>query len=160
MRLRPQGVLPEGFSLWRWITRQAGATPRVEMVEDWVPRASTWHVRQPGAGLERASRGAGARSRSERRWLDAPVVLETSGVSKRFGGIVAADDLHIELRKGTITALVGPNGAGKTTVFNLLTGFIRPDGGSVKLNGVELVGLRPGRGRPHGAWCARSRTCA
>ena len=64
-------------------------------------------------------------------------------MSKRFGGIVAADDLAIELRKGTITALVGPNGAGKTTVFNLLTGFIQPDGGSVLLNGVELVGLNP-----------------
>ena len=70
-------------------------------------------------------------------------MLEARGISKRFGGIVAAEDLDIELRKGTITALVGPNGAGKTTVFNLLTGFIRPDRGSVKLNGNELVGLNP-----------------
>ena len=77
------------------------------------------------------------------KWLDAPVVLETSGVSKRFGGIIAANDLHIELRRGTIAALVGPNGAGKTTVFNLLTGAIAPDAGSVKLNGDELVGLNP-----------------
>ena len=76
-------------------------------------------------------------------WQNAPVVLEARGVTKSFGGIVAAEDLDIELRKGTITALVGPNGAGKTTVFNLLTGFIRPDRGSVKLNGVELVGLTP-----------------
>jgi len=64
-------------------------------------------------------------------------------VSKQFGGIVAARDLDIQLRKGTITALVGPNGAGKTTVFNLLTGFIPPDAGSVMLNGQELVGLNP-----------------
>ena len=77
------------------------------------------------------------------KWLDAPVVLETNGVGKRFGGIVAANDLHIELRRGTIAALVGPNGAGKTTVFNLLTGAIAPDAGSVKLNGDELVGLNP-----------------
>ena len=50
---------------------------------------------------------------------------------------------HIELRRGTITALVGPNGAGKTTVFNLLTGAIPPDAGTVLLNGEELVGLNP-----------------
>ena len=56
-------------------------------------------------------------------------VLRTVGITKRFGGIVAANELAIELRKGTITALVGPNGAGKTTVFNLLTGAIVPDAG-------------------------------
>jgi branched-chain amino acid transport system permease protein len=77
-------------------------------------------------------------------------VLETTGVGKRFGGIVAAHDLHIQLREGTITALVGPNGAGKTTVFNLLTGFIPPDGGSVKLRGTELVGLTPNQVARHG----------
>ena len=70
-------------------------------------------------------------------------MLRTAGVSKRFGGIIAARDLDIELRRGTITALVGPNGAGKTTVFNLLTGAIPPDTGSVELNGDELVGLDP-----------------
>ena len=82
-------------------------------------------------------------NRRERAWQEAPVVLRTVGVSKRFGGIVAARDLDIELRRGTITALVGPNGAGKTTVFNLLTGAIPPDTGSVELNGDELVGLNP-----------------
>ena len=70
-------------------------------------------------------------------------MLEVAGLSKRFGGIVAADDLTFTLRKGAIAALVGPNGAGKTTVFNLLTGFIPPDHGSVRLNGVELVGTPP-----------------
>ncbi len=48
------------------------------------------------------------------------VVLKVEGLTKRFGGIAAAENLNLELRRGTITALVGPNGAGKTTVFNLL----------------------------------------
>ena len=76
-------------------------------------------------------------------WAAAPVVLEVAGLSKRFGGIIAADDLTFTLRQGAIAALVGPNGAGKTTVFNLLTGFIPPDTGSVRLRGVELVGSTP-----------------
>ena len=71
------------------------------------------------------------------------VVLSVSGLSKQFGGITAAADLDIELRRGTITALVGPNGAGKTTVFNLLTGAIRPDAGRLVLLGKDISGLRP-----------------
>ncbi|MFI0353407.1 ATP-binding cassette domain-containing protein [Actinomadura sp. 9N407] len=73
------------------------------------------------------------------------VVLRAEGLSKSFGGITAAKDIGLELRRGTITALVGPNGAGKTTAFNLLTGTIVPDAGSVLLNGTELVGMRPDR---------------
>jgi branched-chain amino acid transport system permease protein len=120
MRLRPQGLFPEAHRAGGWV---------------------------PHANIGRSERTVTARQSvpdpCERRWHDAEVVLRTSGLSKRFGGIVAADGLEIELRKGTITALVGPNGAGKTTVFNLLTGFIRPDEGSVELRGVELVGRNP-----------------
>jgi branched-chain amino acid transport system permease protein len=64
------------------------------------------------------------------------------GLSKRFGGIVAVDDLSFELQPGLITALVGPNGAGKTTVFNLLTGVVRPDSGVVLLHGQDVTGKR------------------
>jgi branched-chain amino acid transport system permease protein len=141
MMVRPQGALPEGFSIWRRITKGKPKQIRIEMLDDWEPTSSVG-VHQAGAGLSEAAEADRERDR-ERIWHEAPVVLETSGVSKRFGGIVAADDLAIQLRKGTITALVGPNGAGKTTVFNLLTGFIRPDSGSVLLNGVELVGQNP-----------------
>ena len=153
MRVRPRGALPEGFSPWRWLRGERGAAKRVEMVEGWVPQGNI-AVREH-AGVESDPGGGETVDESERRrersWHDAPIVLETAGVGKRFGGIVAANDLKIELRKGTITALVGPNGAGKTTVFNLLTGFIPPDGGSVKLNGEELVGPEPQSGRPQGS---------
>jgi len=71
------------------------------------------------------------------------IVLTVKGITKRFGGITAAENLDIVLRRGTITALVGPNGAGKTTVFNLITGAIRPDSGAVILGGEDIVGLTP-----------------
>jgi branched-chain amino acid transport system permease protein len=137
MRLRPQGVLPEGRTL-RSLLRRDGRSRRVEMAgaTDWEP---TTHPVIVG-GFEADHN---EQERRERRWHDAPVVLETHGIRKSFGGIVAAADLDIQLRRGTITALVGPNGAGKTTVFNLLTGFIVPDAGTVKLNGHELVGMTP-----------------
>jgi branched-chain amino acid transport system permease protein len=70
-------------------------------------------------------------------------VLVVEHLAKRFGGIAAVQGADFSLRRGSITALVGPNGAGKTTIFSLLTGFIKPDQGSVQLNGVELVGKLP-----------------
>src|SRR5262249_12002083 len=97
-----------------------------------------------GVGATRAvGGGADPELARERQWGEAPVILAVKTLSKRCGGIVGADELSMTLRKGTITALVGPNGAGKTTVFNLLTGFIRPDAGSVELHGVELVDRTP-----------------
>jgi branched-chain amino acid transport system permease protein len=140
MRLRPQGALPEGFSVVRWIRGDRGAKARIEMDHDWVPAT----VRNVAEHTE-AELPVGEANRRERAWHEAPVILQTANVSKRFGGIVAANELAIELRKGTITALVGPNGAGKTTVFNLLTGAIPPDSGSILLNGEELIGLDPDR---------------
>jgi branched-chain amino acid transport system permease protein len=150
MMLRPQGIIPEGASLRRWWRRrQAGA--RVEMVpaDAWVPEVDAGTAAQaPAAARHLGDAQIGFTSERdevarESAWEAAPVVLDCHGLTKHFGGIVAADNLHLELRRGTITALVGPNGAGKTTVFNLLTGFIKPDRGSVLLNGVEIVGRQP-----------------
>lgn len=56
-------------------------------------------------------------------------VLETRALEKRFGGIVAANQVSLRLEKGARHALIGPNGAGKTTVINLLTGVLRPSSG-------------------------------
>lgn len=139
MRVRPQGALPEGFSLWGWVRGKRAPKVRVEMSEDWVPES----IKITTAHDDLHADSAAGEELRDRRWHDAEIVLQTYGVGKRFGGIVAAEDLAIELRKGTITALVGPNGAGKTTVFNLLTGAIQPDSGSVLLNGQELVGMSP-----------------
>jgi neutral amino acid transport system ATP-binding protein len=68
----------------------------------------------------------------------APLVtalLAADGLAKRFGGIAAVDGCSFSVPEGTITALVGPNGSGKTTVFNLLTGYLRADAGSVSFAG-------------------------
>lgn len=78
------------------------------------------------------------------RLKDDPILI-TFGMLKTFGGIRAVDIDHLEIERGTITAIIGPNGAGKTTLFNLLTGFDRPDRGSWRLDGRRLGGLPPHR---------------
>src|SRR5271163_4416462 len=69
--------------------------------------------------------------------------LVISGLSKRFGGLRAVQDVSFTVKENESVALIGPNGAGKTTSFNLITGFHRPDSGSVCAFGRELVGLQP-----------------
>src|SRR3974390_1682376 len=69
--------------------------------------------------------------------------LVVRDLSKRFGGLRAVQDLSLIVHEGETVALIGPNGAGKTTSFNLITGYYRPDAGSVSAFGRELVGLRP-----------------
>lgn len=69
--------------------------------------------------------------------------LTASGLTKRFGGLTAVRDVGFEARPGEILSIIGPNGAGKTTVFNLLTGFLKPDEGTASLDGVPLAGLSP-----------------
>ena len=72
-----------------------------------------------------------------------PEALVIRNLSKRFGGLRAVQDLTFAVNEGETVALIGPNGAGKTTSFNLITGFHRPDAGSVFAFGRELVGLKP-----------------
>ncbi|RZN17383.1 ATP-binding cassette domain-containing protein, partial [Bradyrhizobium sp. Leo121] len=65
--------------------------------------------------------------------MSGETILSVNGLSMRFGGIVAVNDLSFDAGRRKITALIGPNGAGKTTVFNCITGFYRPSGGSIAL---------------------------
>ena len=69
--------------------------------------------------------------------------LVIKNLNKRFGGLHAVQDVSFTVRENETLALIGPNGAGKTTAFNLITGFYRPDTGSVSAFGREIVGLRP-----------------
>ncbi len=70
-------------------------------------------------------------------------LLEIKNLSKEFDGVKALDSLSFELSKGQVTALIGPNGAGKTTVFNVITGFLKPDRGDVYFNSKQITRMAP-----------------
>jgi len=70
-------------------------------------------------------------------------LLEIEGLTKYFGGLRAVNDFNMTIHKGELVGLIGPNGAGKTTVFNQITGIYLPTKGTVKLNGINMVGFEP-----------------
>ncbi|MBB6647179.1 ABC transporter ATP-binding protein [Halobellus ruber] len=69
--------------------------------------------------------------------------LQVEGLRKDFGGITAVDDASFRVERGTLTGLIGPNGAGKSTAFNLITGMLEPDAGTVTFDGEDITGLKP-----------------
>jgi len=71
------------------------------------------------------------------------MLLETSGLTKHFGGLAAVTALDLSVGQGEIVGLIGPNGAGKSTVFNLITGLIRPTSGKVFFGGQDITGKKP-----------------
>ena len=73
------------------------------------------------------------------------MILEVSGLGKRFGGLQVLQDISFQLSAGEILGLIGPNGAGKSTLFNLITGVYTPNAGAIELDGRSLVGLKPNR---------------
>jgi branched-chain amino acid transport system ATP-binding protein len=76
---------------------------------------------------------------------DAMTILDVRSLSRRFGGLQALSEVTFSIERGEIVGVIGPNGAGKTTLFSTLVGLIRPDSGSVKLDGKDLARLKPHR---------------
>lgn len=72
---------------------------------------------------------------------DESILLRTTGLTRRFGGLVAVSDLDMEVRKGEILGLIGPNGAGKSTTFNLISGFIKPSSGRLEVFGKNCTDM-------------------
>ncbi|ERI53200.1 ABC transporter ATP-binding protein [Pseudomonas sp. AOB-7] len=68
-------------------------------------------------------------------------ILEVSGLTMRFGGLLAVNEVGLSVKEKQVVSMIGPNGAGKTTVFNCLTGFYQPTGGSIRLDGEQIEGL-------------------
>ncbi|MEM2305969.1 MAG: ATP-binding cassette domain-containing protein, partial [Candidatus Methanomethylicia archaeon] len=72
-------------------------------------------------------------------------ILETHNLVKRFGGLIAVDEVNIKIKKNSLTMLIGPNGAGKTTLVNLCTGVLKPDNGKVLFEGRDITNWPPHR---------------
>ena len=73
---------------------------------------------------------------------DGPI-LDVQGVTKRFGGLTAVDDVSLSIARGQIFSLIGPNGAGKTTLFNTITGLYKPTAGTIVFQDRDITGLKP-----------------
>ena len=122
-------LAPEGV-VWKWRARRGSAV---------IPAKAGI---QPGHGADaRASALPAAPARAAAP--DAPVVFEARELSKAFGGLQAVRAVSLQVRQGEILGIIGPNGAGKTTLFNLLNGFVRPDAGSILLDGRDVTGSTP-----------------
>lgn len=70
-------------------------------------------------------------------------ILEIKGVTKSFGGVKALEDVSVQVQENTLLGIIGPNGSGKTTLVNIITGFVRPDHGSILFRGKEVIGFPP-----------------
>ena len=83
------------------------------------------------------------------------VVLRLSDITMQFGGVVAVDNLNLEVHKNEIVGLIGPNGAGKTTAFNCITGVYEPPNGSIEINGKVVIENHP-QGKMKEAYMGRN----
>jgi branched-chain amino acid transport system ATP-binding protein len=72
-------------------------------------------------------------------------IVKTKSLTKRFGGLVAVNNVDLTIEENRLTSIIGPNGAGKTTFFNLLTGLMQPDGGKIYYKGDDITGYPPHR---------------
>ena len=71
------------------------------------------------------------------------IALAVEGLTLRFGGLTAVDNISFDVREGEVLSLIGPNGAGKTSAFNAITGYIEPASGEIRYRGTRLTGLKP-----------------
>ena len=106
-----------------------------------VKKQAALHITQQAAQV---TRGGFTGIEKIGRWTPGTGnALEVKGVTVKFGGLVALNGVDLVVPAGGVVAVIGPNGSGKSTLFNVITGLVEADGGSIKFEGVELLGLRP-----------------
>lgn len=117
--------------------RAAGAAPVETGTETLAAAAERFDEGAPAAlrSQDRAATSAGSQT----------PMLEVKGLVKRFGGLAAVDGVDLQVRHGGVHAVIGPNGAGKSTLFNLISGQLRPDAGTVEFDGADVTGALPQR---------------
>ena len=113
-----------------------------------VKKQAALHITQQAAQV---TRGGFTGVEKIGRWTPGTGnALEVKGVTVKFGGLVALNSVDLVVPAGGVVAVIGPNGSGKSTLFNVITGLVEADGGSIKFEGVELLGLRPDQVLTHG----------
>jgi branched-chain amino acid transport system permease protein len=127
MAFRSEGLLPE-YAGRKF--RGLGAVPEAAATKPVAPQSQLTSAPHPAQAPVKVA--------------DAPI-LEVAELSKAFGGLQAVNRMTLGLAEGHITGLIGPNGAGKSTFFNLVTGFLQPDGGKVHYRGRDITGQPPER---------------
>ena len=152
--LLPDGLGGVGLRLRdRWydvLARRAGLDPVAVRSEGRGEAAPPLHSKPRLEGLFEEPAGTG------RRAGVAPQ-LEIRGLGRRFGGVVAVDEVDLDVHRGEILGVIGPNGAGKTTLFEVIAGFTSPDSGAVLFEGEDITTWSPEH-RARAGWCAPSRT--
>ncbi|HWN49799.1 MAG TPA: branched-chain amino acid ABC transporter ATP-binding protein/permease [Xanthobacteraceae bacterium] len=110
----------------------------------WGYAMTLWHKLRPERPFDPGFIAPLALTRETAR-EDGSVILSVHGLSKHFGGLKAVDEIDLTICRNTVHALIGPNGSGKTTLLNALNGIVRPTGGIIKLEGVDVTRLPPHR---------------
>lgn len=152
--LLPGGLYQVVKSAWAAITRRradapAKPSPSADSGSGDVPtRAFGGLTGEAPAGADAVESSDAAASDARIPTVSTPVaagepILVVSGLTKRYGGVVAVDDVTLTVPAGQIMGLIGPNGAGKTTCFNMITGAIAPTSGTVRFLGEEIQGRKP-----------------
>ncbi len=142
LQYAPRGIAPAATSLWRSGNRLLNRPPPAKLG---LPRDVSWpglarpSTTTPPPTLERAA--AHARSLPVRpKPPRGSLILQTTALEKRFGGLIAARSIDLAVHAGEIVALIGPNGAGKSTTFNLCSGALAPTAGSIRLLDQPIQG--------------------
>lgn len=129
--------------LRRWVPSARVSTVSMAAAGEPVSRGSDDGGRATGDAPPRHDIDGRPMAGGERSFDAVPGdVLEVRGVSKRFGGVLALEDVSLRAQPGRITAIIGPNGSGKTTLLNIISGFYQPNEGSIRLGDDDLRGLR------------------